>query len=114
MIIRRGDVVLVELGPVMGSEQGKMRPCIVIQNDLGNQASPTTIVATITSKQEKEYPFLVKVLAGEATLPKDSTIQLNQIKTISIKDRIIKKIGTLNPQLMKQVNQALKISLALD
>ncbi|MCX6803075.1 MAG: type II toxin-antitoxin system PemK/MazF family toxin [Candidatus Diapherotrites archaeon] len=114
MNIKRGDVVLVNLDPVKGSEQGKVRPCLVIQNDKGNEYSPTTIIAAITSKTNNEYPFTVSVSAGEANLPKDSTILLNQIRTISISDRIIKVVGSLGAGRMLAVNDAIKTSLALD
>ena len=114
MIIKRGDVVLTELEPVKGHEQGKTRPCLVIQNDFGNTASPITIVAAITSKTEKEYPFTVLVQKSDGNLPKDSLVLCNQIRSISIKDRIKKKIGTLKPSTMKKVDNALKTSLALE
>lgn len=114
MTIKRGNVILTDLEPVKGSEQGKTRPCLVIQNDIGNSVSPTTIVAAITSKTEKEYPFMVHIQKSEGNLPKDSTILLNQLRTISIEHRIIKKIGTLKPSIMKKVDEALKISLALE
>ncbi len=114
MIIKRGDIVLATLEPVKGSEQGKTRPCLIIQNDLGNTVSPTTIVAAITSKSEKEYPFTVQAQKGESNLPKDSTILLNQLRTVSIEHRVIKKLGMLKPKTMKKVDEALKTSLALE
>ncbi len=114
MIIKRGDVVLTRLDPVLGSEQGKTRPCLIIQNDLGNSVSPTTIVAAVTSRAEKEYPFMVHVNAGEGGLPKDSTILLNQIRVISIQHRIVKKLGSIKPDTMKKVNEAIKTSFGLD
>ncbi|MDO8625304.1 MAG: type II toxin-antitoxin system PemK/MazF family toxin [Candidatus Diapherotrites archaeon] len=114
MIIRRGDIVLVKLNPVLGSEQGKTRPCLIIQNDIGNATSPTTIVAAITSATEKEYPFTVFLPKGEANLPKDSSVMLNQIRTVSVADRIITKIGGVSPANMAKIDQAIKISLALD
>ncbi|MFH0713959.1 MAG: type II toxin-antitoxin system PemK/MazF family toxin [Candidatus Micrarchaeota archaeon] len=114
MIIERGDVVLTDLEPVKGSEQGKMRPCLVIQNNIGNANSSTTIVASITSHTEKQYPFTVLVNAGEGNLPKDSLVQCNQIRTISKEHRILQKLGSLSPETMKKVNEALKTSFALD
>ncbi len=113
MTIKRGDVLFVDLEPVKGSEQGKTRPCLVIQNDVGNQVSPITIVASITSKTEREYPFTVQVLKGDGGLPKDSTILCNQLRTVSINERVIKKIGSLKPETMKKVDEALKTSLSL-
>ncbi len=114
MIIKRGDIVLTDLDPVKGSEQGKTRPCLVIQNDIGNRVSPITIVAAITSKTENEYPFTVFVHKGDGSLPLDSLVLCNQLRSISIKDRITKKIGILKPATMKQVDEALRTSLALD
>lgn len=113
MNIKRGDIVLVDLDPVKGSEQGKTRPGLVIQNDIGNRLSPTTIIATITSNVEKEYPFTVYVQSGEANLPKDSLILCNQLRTVSIEDRLVKKIGALKPATMNRVDEALKTSLGL-
>lgn len=113
MDLNRGDIYLINLDPVKGSEQGKTRPCLIIQNDIGNKYSPTTIISSLTSKGDESYPFLVKVDKGVANLPKDSYIQLNQIRTIS-KERIISKIGSLPKDIMKNVNFALKKSLALD
>jgi len=111
--LNRGDIYLINLDPVKGYEQGKTRPCLIIQNDIGNKYSPTTIISSLTSKGDESYPFLVKVDKGVANLPKESYIQLNQIRTIS-KEKIISKIGSLPKDIMKNVNFALKKSLALD
>lgn len=113
MTIKRGDIVLTDLEPVKGSEQGKTRPCLVIQNDLGNRLSPTTIVAAISSKIGKEFPFTVFLQKGEGNLPKDSLVLCNHLRTISTEARIIKKIGALNHEKMKKVDAALKTSLGL-
>jgi len=112
MDIKRGDVYLINLDPVIGSEQGKTRPCLIIQNNIGNKYSQNTIIASITSKIDKEYPFLVKIEKGVANLPKDSFVQLDQIRTISVK-RIIKKIGSLPKEVMLKIDVALKNSLDL-
>jgi mRNA interferase MazF len=115
MTIKRGDILLVDLEPIKGSEQGKVRPCIVIQTDLANNYSPTTIIAAITSSvSDKKYPTEVLITQKESGLTKESTILLNQIRTISLKDRAIKKLGALSREKMKEVNEALKISLGLD
>jgi len=112
--IKRGDIILVNLEPVKGSEQGGVRPCLIIQNDKGNKYSPLTIIAPLTSKKfTKEFPTNVSVVREDSRLDKDSTILLNQIKTID-KSRIIKKISSLNSFLMNKVDLAIKISLALD
>lgn len=113
MDINRGDIFFVDLEPVKGSEQGKVRPCLIIQNNIGNKYSPTTIISAITSKGDDSYPFLVKVDKGIANLSKNSFIQLNQIRTIS-KERIIKKIGNLPKKYLKKVDYALKKSLDLE
>ena len=113
MEIKRGDIVLVDLEPIKGSEQGGIRPSVVIQNDIGNKYSPLTIIAPITSKNyETEYPTNVLILKTDSGLDKDSTILLNQIKTID-KSKISKKISSLNNELMKKVDLAIMISLGL-
>ena len=90
--VKRGDIVLVNFEPIRGSEQGGIRPSIIIQNDIFNKYSPTTIVAPITSKSfKKEYPTNVFMMKEDSKLSRDSTVLLNQIKTID-KSRIIKKI----------------------
>lgn len=113
MEIKRGDIFLVDCEPVKGSEQGGVRPCLIIQNDLGNKYSPLTIIAPITSKKfTKNYLTNVFLKKEDAGLDKESTIMLNQIRTID-KKRIVKKIGKLNSFIMEEVNNALKISLDL-
>jgi len=113
MKLLRGNIVLVNLEPVIGSEQGKTRPAVVIQNNIGNEYSPTTIVASITSKIfGKEYLHNVKTTARESGLKSDSAIQLNQIRTVD-KRRIIKKLGFLDESIMRKVDWAIKVSLDL-
>ncbi len=114
MIIERGDVVLADLEPVKGSEQGKLRPCLVIQNNIGNRIAPTTIIAAITSNTERQFPFTVFVRSGGGNLPKDSLVLCNQIRTISKEHRIKKKLGTLGAEKMKEVDEALKTSLGIE
>lgn len=112
--IKRGDIVLVNLDPVVGSEQGKTGPALIIQNDIGNKFSPTTIIAPITSKIfSREFPTNVKVSATISGLEFDSTVLLNQIRTID-KKRIIKKSGAVNKEIMRKVDEAIKASLALN
>jgi mRNA interferase MazF len=113
MNIKRGDILLVNLEPVKGSEQGKVRPCLVIQNDVGNKNSPTTIVAAITSKTGYNYPFTIFVKKEESGLDKDSTVLGNQIRTISINHRTISRISKLKSNVMEKVDEALKVSLGL-
>lgn len=113
MRIKRGDVALANLEPVVGAEQGKVRPVLVIQNNIANEYSPTTIIAPITSKvYAKEYPTNVFLFSRDSRLGRDSTVLLNQIRTID-KARIIKKISSLDQSLMHKIDAALKISLAL-
>ena len=112
--IIRGEIVVANLEPVKGSEQGGIRPVVVIQNDTLNKYSPTTIIAPITSKiYTKEYLTNVIIKKEDSKLKVNSTILLNQIKTID-KRRIIKKIGSLDNFTMNKVDRAIKISLALD
>lgn len=115
MIIKRGDLLLGDFNPVKGSEQGKTRPCVVVQNDVGNKYSNTTIVVPVTRKiPERFYPTDVFATATELNLKIGGTINCSQIATVSVKDRIIKKLGSLKPSTMKKVDEALKTSLALD
>lgn len=112
--IKRGDIVLVNLDPVIGSEQGKIRPAVVIQNNIGNEYSPTTIIAPITSKTfNKEFPTNVELFSKDSGLDNDSTVLLNQIRTID-KARIIKKLHSLNKEIMDRIDFTIKISLGLN
>ena len=112
--IIRGEIVVANLELVKGSEQGGIRPVLIIQNDTLNKHAPTTIIAPITSKiYTKEYPTNVIIKKEDSKLKLDSTILLNQIKTID-KKRIIKKIGSLDNFTMNKVDRAIKVSLALD
>lgn len=113
MTIKRGDVFFADLNPVVGSEQGGMRPVLVIQNDVGNKYSPTVIVAAITSQMEKgKLPTHVEISAAESSLEKDSVILLEQIRTID-KQRLSQKIAHLEQEIMERANEALEISLGL-
>lgn len=110
---RRGDVWLANLDPVVGSETGKTRPVLIIQNDVANEYSPVVIVATLTTAVgAKEYPTEVRVRSPEGGLRKDSVILLNQIRTLD-KRRLIERWGRLEPETMRRVDEAIKISLGL-
>jgi len=112
--IKRGEIVIADLDPVTGSEQGKTRPVLIIQNDISNNYSPVTIIAAITSKiYEKEFPTNVFLTKKDSGLDKDSTIMLNQIRTID-KIRISNRISRLDNSIMKKVDLAIKVSLGLD
>jgi len=114
MEIKRGDIVLAVLGPIRGSEQGGIRPVLIIQNDDGNKFSPTTIMAPITSKEfVKDFPTNVTLLKQESGLNNDSTVLLNQIRAID-KTRIIKGISSLSCLTMNRVDLAIRVSLGLD
>lgn len=111
--IKRGDIFLVQFDPVIGSEQGKTRPAIIIQNDEGNKYSPVTIVAAITSKKySKDYPTNVFITPEESGLKHDSTILLNQIRTVD-KQRLIVYLTHLDKKIMEKVNKAIKVNLGL-
>jgi mRNA interferase MazF len=109
---KRGEVFLVNWNPGRGSEQTGIRPAVIIQNDAGNEFSPTTIVAACTTAATKEYPFIVKIAAKESGLDKETYINLAQIMTID-KDRLQRKIGELSPSRIIQINNAIKHSLEL-
>lgn len=113
-MIKRGDVYWVNLEPVMGSEQGKVRPCVVVQNDLGNQHSPITIVAAITTKTNREFPFTVRISPGDGGLTEESLVLCHHLRSISIQERIKEKMGRFKPETMRRVDEALKTSLGLN
>lgn len=113
MEIKRGDILIVNLEPVFGAEQGNIRPALVIQNNLGNKFSPVTIVAPITSKiYTREFATNIEITKDESNLKKDSTILLNQVRTID-KKRIKKKIAHISNETMRKVDMAIEISLGL-
>ena len=113
MNIRRGDVYYADLSPVVGSEQGGLRPVLIVQNDVGNKYSPTVIAAAITSKMTKaKLPTHIDVVADNVGLAKDSVILLEQIRTID-KARLKEKMGHLDDELMHHVNDAITVSFGL-
>lgn len=113
MLVKRGDLYWVNLNPTRGSEQAGRRPVLVIQNDIGNEVAPTTIVAPVTTKSfSKEYPTNVHLPRGISGLKSDSTVLLSQIRTVD-KSRLEKKIGYLTDLYLEKVDRAIKISLGL-
>lgn len=113
MLVRRGDVFYADLNPVVGSEQGGIRPVLVIQNDVGNKYSPTVIIAAITSQIDKaKLPTHVELPHEDYGLEKDSVLLLEQLRTID-KRRLKEKITFLDQDIMAKVDEALKISLGL-
>lgn len=114
MVVKRGDIFYADLSPVIGSEQGGIRPVIIIQNDIGNRYSPTVIVAAITSQINKaKLPTHVEISSEEYGLNRDSVVLLEQIRTLD-KKRLKEKIGHMTENDMKKVNKSLLISLSLD
>ncbi|MDO5027549.1 MAG: type II toxin-antitoxin system PemK/MazF family toxin [Tissierellia bacterium] len=112
MKVKRGDVFYADLSPVVGSEQGGVRPVLVIQNDMGNRYSPTIIIAAITSQTNKtKIPTHVKVEPGIG-LPKNSVVLLEQVRTID-KKRLRDKVGTFDEKAMIHIDESLKISVGL-
>ncbi len=113
MIVKRGDIYYADLSPVVGSEQGGVRPVLIIQNDIGNRYSPTVIATAITSQINKaKMPTHIELDANEYGLSKDSVVLAEQIRTID-KKRLKEKIGHIDEQLMTRVNEALEISFGL-
>ncbi|ASS89993.1 MAG: type II toxin-antitoxin system PemK/MazF family toxin [Bacillaceae bacterium] len=113
MIVKRGDVYFADLSPVVGSEQGGVRPVLIIQNDIGNRFSPTVIVAAITAQiQKAKLPTHVEIDAKKYGFERDSVILLEQIRTID-KQRLTDKITHLDDEMMDKVDDALQISLGL-
>jgi len=113
VIVKRGDVYFADLSPVVGSEQGGVRPVLVVQNDIGNRFSPTIIVAAITAQiQKAKLPTHVEINAERYGFERDSVILLEQIRTID-KQRLTDKITQLDEGMMEKVDDALQISLGL-
>ena len=113
MIVKRGDIYYADLSPVVGSEQGGIRPVLIIQNDVGNRYSPTVIATAITSKMNKaKMPTHIAIDAGGFGLSKDSVVLAEQIRTLD-KTRLKTKIGHLDGSMMDKVNEALEISFGL-
>ena len=114
MLVKRGVIFYADLSPVIGSEQGGIRPVIIMQNDIGNRYSPTVIVAAITSQINKaKLPTHVEISSEEYGLNRDSVVLLEQIRTLD-KRRLKEKIGHMTDSDMEKVNKALLISLSLD
>jgi len=114
MGVRRGDIVIVDLNPTEGSEQRGTRPCLVVQNDVGNENAPTTIIVPFTtSSGDTLYPFEVLVPAAESPLREDSVALCSQIRTVSIEHRIRDNIGSIPDTRLEEVDTALEYSLGL-
>ncbi|MBR5284937.1 MAG: type II toxin-antitoxin system PemK/MazF family toxin [Clostridia bacterium] len=111
--VRRGEIYYADLSPVVGSEQGGMRPVLIVQNDVGNRYSPTVIAAAITSQQNKaKLPTHIEISAKAVGLSRNSVILLEQIRTLD-KRRLKEKMGTLDSRLMQRVDNAIAVSFGL-
>ena len=113
MTVKRGDIYYADLSPVVGSEQGGVRPVLIVQNDIGNKFSPTVIAAAITSQRDKtNLPTHIEVDAGHCGLAKDSVVLLEQVRTID-KRRLREHTGHADRSVMEQVDSALAVSFGL-
>ncbi len=113
MSVKRGDIYYADLSPVVGSEQGGLRPVLIIQNDVGNRYSPTVIAAAITSRMGKtRLPTHIDIYADKVGLSKDSVVLLEQIRTLD-KQRLKEKMGHLDDGMMNEVNNAIAVSFGL-
>ncbi len=113
MSIKRGDIYYADLSPVVGSEQGGIRPVLIVQNNVGNKYSPTVIAAAITSQQSKsKLPTHIPLQADTSGLAKDSMVLLEQVRTID-KKRLKEKMGSIDESSMSAINNAISISFGL-
>ncbi len=113
MTVKRGDIYYADLSPVIGSEQGGVRPVLIVQNDVGNKFSPTVIAAAITSQRDKtNLPTHIRVDADGCGLSKDSIVLLEQVRTID-KQRLKEKMGSLDLDAMNKIDKALSVSFGL-
>lgn len=112
--MKRGEIYRASLDPVIGSEQGGIRPVLIVQNDMGNRHSPTVIVAAITSRMKKPgMPTHVPLSAAECGLKQDSVVLMEQVRTLE-KTRLTKYLGAVPPATMRRVDEALRLSLGTD
>lgn len=112
--VKRGDIFYADLSPVVGSEQGGIRPVLIVQNDTGNRHSPTVIAAAITSQTGKaKLPTHINLAAGSAGLPKDSIVLLEQVRTLD-KRRLREHMGRADDRVMRQVDSAIAVSFGLN
>lgn len=111
--IKRGDIFYADLSPAIGSEQGGIRPVLIVQNNVGNYHSPTVIVAVLTSKSKKKLPTHISIPLGEGNITMDSTVLLEQLRTID-KFRLQKYVGSVSDNTMDRVDRAILVSLGLN
>ena len=111
--IKRGDIFYADLSPAIGSEQGGIRPVLIVQNNVGNYHSPTVIVAVLTSKSKKKLPTHISIPSGEGNITMDSTVLLEQLRTTD-KFRLQKYVGSVSDNTMDRVDRAMLVSLGLN
>lgn len=111
--IKRGDIYYADLNPAVGSEQGGIRPVLVVQNDVGNCYSPTIIIDVLTSKSKKKLPTHISIHSGEGNIAMDSTVLLEQLRTID-KFRLQKYVGSISGETMDRIDRAMLVSLGLN
>ena len=112
MMVRRREIYYVDWSSGRGSEQSGVRPALIVQNDIGNRSSPTTIVAAVSARRRRPYPFQVAIAAEESGLPQDSIVKCEQVQTID-QARLVRLVGTLTTEKMREVDVALRLSLGL-
>lgn len=110
--VRRGDIFYADLSPAIGCEQAGIRPVLIVQNNVGNVYSPTVIIAVLTTKNKKPMPTHITISSGEGNLPLDSTILLEQLRTID-KERLKRYVGKISEHKMNEVDRAMLLSLGL-
>ena len=111
MIVKRGDVFYADLDPIIGSEQGGIRPVLVVQNNVGNKYSPTLVVLPISSAKKNNMPTHIHICSSKM-LPKDSIVLAEQIRTID-RDRLLRYVGSVGLEVMEKVDKAIKISIGV-
>ena len=112
MVVKRGDVFYADLDPIIGSEQGGIRPVLVVQNNIGNKYSPTLIVLPISAAKKPHLPTHIRICDSKM-LPKDSVVLAEQIRTID-RNRLKSYVGSLGLEIMEKINEAMKISIGVD
>lgn len=112
MVIKRGDILYADLDPIIGSEQGGVRPVLVVQNNVGNRYSPTVVVLPISSAKKNNMPTHIHI-CGSKMLPKDSVVLAEQIRTID-RNRLKGYVGSVGFEIMEKVDKAVKISIGVD
>lgn len=112
MIVKRGDIFYADLNPVVGSEQGGIRPVLIVQNNMGNKYSPTLVVLPLSTAKKNHLPTHIHIY-GSKSLPRDSVVLAEQIRTID-RYRLREYVGSLDKEIMDEINRAMKISIGVD